>query len=490
MPSKILHWLKRIPWIVVCAIVAIAILLELVLERISVPPRELSPYIERRASGHNPLIVEFGGWVGQTLLRLDRGTYQPRKMPLMLIGAQAHTVPPPVAHGTPAAVVLVSSPAETVKAIAQARPGDVITLLPGIYHFDASGYVAVSQAGTATARITVRAERPDTVFVEFNMREGFNVSAPYWTFENLHVRGVCREHTDCEHAFHIVGEAAHFVARNNTVVDFNAHFKVNGENSAFPDYGLIEGNTLTNTSVRQTANPVTPIDLVAASYWQMRRNLITDFIKAEGNQVSYGAFAKGAGSDNRFEQNIVLCEHLLRGAPGQRVGISLGGGGSRGGGGSEKNGCRDQRCIIEQDGGIIQSNLIESCSDDGIYINRAAASKILHNTLIDTGGISVRFVESSADTQGNLVDGLIRTRDGGLLRAADNFDTSASRLYLGVHPVRNLYVNAAAMFYAWSGKPPRRDVTDAAAPDLCGLPRSTHPTYGAFEDFSACLIIK
>jgi hypothetical protein len=76
----------------------------------------------------------------------------------------------------------------------------------------------------------------------------------------------------------------------------------------------------------------------------------------------------------------------------------------------------------------------------------------LHNTLINTGGISVRFVESSANVQGNLVDGLIRTRDGGLLRAADNFDTSASRLYLGVYPVRNLYVNAAAMVFTWSRK--------------------------------------
>jgi hypothetical protein len=90
----------------------------------------------------------------------------------------------------------------------------------------------------------------------------------------------------------------------------------------------------------------------------------------------------------------------------------------------------------------------------------------------------------------NLVDGLIRTSDGGLLRATDNFDTSASCLYLGVHPVRNLYVNAAAMVFTWSGKPPRRDVTDTAVPDLCGVPRSPHPTYGAFEDLSACLITK
>lgn len=484
MLSILLNWLKRIPWLVVFAIAAIAAALSFALERINIPPRELSPYIEPRVSGHNPLIVDFGGWVGQTLLTLDRGAYQPHALQLLRIGAQAHTAPPSAAHDSNAASVLVSTPGETIKAIAQARPGDVITLLPGTYRFAGSRYIAVSQAGTETAQITVRAERPGAVFLEFNMEEGFKVSAPYWTFENLHIQGVCQKHTGCEHAFHIVGKAAHFVARNNTIADFNAHFKINAEDRAFPDYGLIEGNTLTNSSVRRTDNPVTPIDLVAASHWQMRHNLITDFVKAQGDQISYGAYAKGGGFDNRFEQNVVLCEYLLQGAPGQRVGISLGGGGTG------KQFCRDQRCITEQNDGVIQSNLIAFCSDDGIYINRAAAIRILHNTLIDTGGISVRFVESSADIQGNLVDGLIRTRDGGLLRAADNFDTSASRLYLGMHPVRNHYVNAAAMVFTWSGKPPRRDVTDTAVPDLCGVPRSPHPTYGAFEDFSACLITK
>jgi hypothetical protein len=88
--------------------------------------------------------------------------------------------------------------------------------------------------------------------------------------------------------------------------------------------------------------------------------------------------------------------HCQQGTPGRRVGISLGGGGSG------KQFSRDQRCITEQNGGLIQSNLVASCSDDGTYINRATAIKILHNTPIDTGGISVRVVESSADVQGSL----------------------------------------------------------------------------------------
>src|SRR5690606_6001729 len=128
--------------------------------------------------------------------------------------------------------------------------------------------------------------------------------------------------------------------------------------------------------------PVVPIDLVGASHWRVRANFIHDFIKRDGDRISYGGYFKGAGSANRFERNVVLCELALRGFPGQRVGLSLGGGGTG------QDFCRDKRCITEQDGGVIDSNLIGFCSDDGIYINRAATSQIRQNTLLDTGGIS------------------------------------------------------------------------------------------------------
>jgi len=260
--------------------------------------------------------------------------------------------------------------------------------------------------GIASANIVVRAMRPQTVFIEMDNLEGFVIAAPFWRVENLTIRGVCRDHSQCEHAFHVVGKATNFVARNNTLLDFNAHIKVNGQDRRFPDDGWIEGNTMSNTAARQTDNPVTPFDLVAASRWTVRGNLISDFIKAEGDRISYGGFVKGGGADNRFERNVVLCEYLLRGASGWRVGLSLGGGGT--GAGS----CRDNSCSIEQKGATIESNLIALCSDDGIYVNRGADSRVLNNTLIDTGGIVVRFVESAAAVEGNLVDGAIRSRDG------------------------------------------------------------------------------
>jgi hypothetical protein len=364
------------------------------------------------------------------------------------------------------------------RAIAAAAPGDVITLLPGRYRF-ARAPLNVMRAGSAQANIVLRAEQAGSVELEFELVEGFHVSAPYWRFENLAIRGVCHQHTYCEHAFHVTGAASHFAALNNTIVDFNAHFKINGDQNGFPDHGRIEGNTLRNDSVRATSNPVTPIDLVAASGWTIRRNLIADFIKGGGDRISYGAFAKGGGSDNLFEQNAVLCEARLQGAPGQRVGLSLGGGGTG------KPYCRDGKCITEQDQGILRANLIAACSDDGIYLNNAAGSRLVHNTLVDTGGVQVRFAGSSADIEGNLVDGDIRSRDGALMRLRDNLSTPIGLLYTGYHAQRRLFSDAAEFDFRWRGQAPRRQDGDAA-PDLCGAPRPAPPAYGAFEDIASC----
>jgi parallel beta-helix repeat protein len=438
-----------------------------------ITPRALAPYIDKRTSGHNNAILAAGRWSVDGLTWLDRGAGGPRVALFPAVGAGAAL---PAARGERR---LVATSDEVMKAIATAVPGDVIAMLPGRYHFATP--LNVNRPGSADAPIVVRAEQAGTVDIALALAEGFHVSAPYWRFENLTIRGVCKLHQYCEHAFHVTGDATHFVAVNNTIVDFNAHFKINGDKGRFPDHGRIEGNTLRNDSVRDTSNPVTLIDLVAASDWVIRRNLITDFVKGGGDRVSYGAFAKGAGSGNVLEQNVVLCESRLQGAPGQRVGLSLGGGGSG------KPYCRDGKCITEQERGIIRSNLIANCSDDGIYLNNAAASQVSHNTLIDTGGMQVRFAGSSADIEGNLVDGDIRGRDGALLRERDNLSTPIAVLYTGYHAQRRLFADADALDLRWKGEPPRRQSGEAVAPDLCGVARPAAPTYGAFEDIGACL---
>jgi parallel beta-helix repeat protein len=449
-------------------------------ETIEVPPRVLAQYIERRASGHNPSIVALGRRMADFLWWLERVDPDQELVAAAMPGGfgvpEAAAMVTNTAHGVN--VVNVTTVEEAIVAFERAKPGDTITFAPGRYPFTGTA-LATRAAGTKEAAITVRSAEPGAATLEFDMSEGFRVSEPYWTFENLRIRGTCNRHSDCEHAFHIVGRASHFVARHNEVSDFNAHFKINGDGKSFPDDGLIEGNVLSNTGIRDTDNPVTPIDLVAASRWTIRGNSISDFAKSGSDRVSYGAFAKGGGGGNVFERNLVVCERRVKGAPGQRIGISLGGGGS------EKAYCRDTRCITEQDGSTIRSNLVMSCSDDGIYINRSAISRVEHNTLIDTAGISVRFAESSAELEGNLVDGSIKRRDGAALHTTDNIQTSPSRLYVGSHPVRGLFRSLATL--QWDAAPPRRTAGTTPAPDLCGLPRPAEPAYGAFEDFSKCL---
>lgn len=445
-----------------------------VLQAQGIAPRNLGPYLEHRAAGHNGVIVKAAAWAGATLMQADRGPASPPHALAaagMAAGARATAAPAPA--GT-----AISNVEQLRAALAGARSGDVLTLLPGTYRISVRP-MKTGGAGTAAAPITVRAATPGTVVLESEVVEAFQISEPYWRFENLTVKGACRQDDTCDHALHISGGASYFEARNNTLIDFNAHVKINGANGKFPDHGLVENNTLTNTHARDTGKPVTPVDLVAASHWVLRGNLITDFIKAGGDRVSYGAFAKGAGTQNIFERNIVICEHQLQRQPGQRIGLSLGGGGT----GAPF--CRDQRCVTEQEKSVLRDNLIASCSDEGMYLNNASGSKIEHNTLVDTSGILVRFPASSADLEGNLVDGAIRSRDGGISRENDNLTGSIWAQYLGRHPQRAWFRDAAALDFNWREGAPRR-AGGEARPDLCGVMRPAQPRYGAFEDFAAC----
>jgi hypothetical protein len=438
-------------------------------------PRELAPYIEHRASGHNATIVSLGKWAGKTLRSLDRMEPLVARLPALKLGAQALDLSKPAGN-----IILVTSADQARAAIAKANPGDVITFSPGVYQFSGTN-ISMDRAGREDARIIVRAEVPGTVKLQLSLLEGFYILAPYWTFENLYLQGNCEIQSNCEHAFHVVGNAHHFVARNNTIVDFNAHFKVNMLNQKIPDDGVIEYNSLSNSEVRHTESSVTLVDLVAASHWRIEHNSITDFIKAGSDRISYGVFVKGGGQENRITNNLIICEHHLRGEVGQRVGLSLGGGGTG------KAFCRDHRCVTEQDRGIIESNLIMACSDDGIYLNKAAASRIVKNTLIDTGGIEVRFAESTADVEENLVDGKIRSRDGGLIRSRDNIDTKMLSLFVGYHPVRSMFNDPSMMDFRWRQRPAKMSASAPGSNDLCDSNKRSN-VIGAFDDFNTCLL--
>jgi len=309
-----------------------------------------------------------------------------------------------------AAVVPVSDVAGLRAAMQGAQAGDEIVLAAGLY--DVDGNLNASAPGTAALPIAVRAAEPRSVLIRFGgfggLVEGFRVSGSHWRFAGLDVEGACALDENCEHAFHLFGNADATVLRNNVLRDFNAQVKSNGGSVAgvfvFPDDVLIERNTLHDTRARDTANPVTKLDVVGGRRWIVRANTIHDFQKGAGDNISYGAFLKGNSRDGLFERNLVRCARFTSG--GIRIGLSFGGGGT----GAQF--CEEGSCVTEHQNGSLRNNIIMDCSDVGIYINRGAGTRVMHNTLYATAGIDVRFPTSTADVRNNLLGGAIRDRDG------------------------------------------------------------------------------
>ncbi len=369
-----------------------------------------------------------------------------------------------------AGVVPVSTAAQLVAAINGAAPGDVITLAAGTYDIDQN--LNCDAAGTANAPIVVRSAVPLGALIRFDAVEGFRVSARHWVFEDLDIQGVCAVDSDCEHAFHVFGDADFLRLRRNRLRDFNAQVKSNITAGQFPDDVVIEDNEFADTAARETANPVTKIDVVGGRRWIVRANFIHDFEKALGDHISYAAFLKGNSRDGLFERNLVMCERDHAG--GTRLGLSLGGGGS-----GPASICEDGTCTPEHQHGILRNNLIVNCpADVGIYLNSAFDTRVHDNTLIATTGIDVRFAASTADIRNNLVSGQIRNRDGGSSTQSANLTGITTLQYQQwfVDPLAaNLTLLDGAAFVDMAE--PLAGVPD----DYCGNLRSALPDRGAIE---------
>ncbi|QRK06435.1 right-handed parallel beta-helix repeat-containing protein [Archangium violaceum] len=380
-----------------------------------------------------------------------------------------------------AAVKNVSTVTELQSALASVRAGDEIVLTDGTYAVNTNLNCAAD--GSASQPIIVRAANRHAALIRFNATEGFKVSGRYWVFDGLTIEGVCAQDQNCEHAFHVTGHAENFVLRNSRVRDFNAQLKVNATKNAsgvyeIPHRGLIENNEIYDTRIRNTSTPVTKLNIDTGDDWIVRDNSIHDFSKAN-NGISYGAFMKSGGKRGVFERNRVIC---TKDAPAgnTRIGLSFGGGGT---GNAYCAPAFDPAvpCNPEHSDGILRNNVIINCSDVAIYLNKAANTKVLFNTLIATTGVDFRYASSTGEAHGNVLSSVIRTREGGTFTAGTNMMnvTSATWDSWYVAPLAGDLRIEGNVSKLIGGAAARSSVTD----DHCARPRPSSGAYtlGALE---------
>ncbi|ALO36439.1 hypothetical protein CMT41_18085 [Colwellia sp. MT41] len=375
--------------------------------------------------------------------------------------------------------ISVSSVSQLINALKSVKPGQVIELQPGIYEIK-KYKVNIYEAGIPSFPIRIIAKKLGEVVIKLK-GEGFVVDQPYWQFENLYLIGNCHtNHSSCEHAFHVVGKGSNVVFKNNIFQDFNAAIKVNGLNGDYPDNGKVLGNTFYNTSARETANPVTPIDLMHANNWQVSSNFIFDFIKAGGNKVSYGAFFKGGSINGEFSRNLVMCNANLK-SDSVAIGLSLGGGGS------PDKWHRDNNAF-EHANGIIRNNIIMHCANDvGIYINKGKNTLISHNILYNTVGIDVRFKESSVVFNQNILSGRVLGRDNGEFYMTNNLVMSRTWL-TAAEPLNEIFQAPTNGNFIWIDKFKELISYESSNKhvDFCGYMVDAN-YLGAFFDEKFCL---
>jgi hypothetical protein len=312
--------------------------------------------------------------------------------------------------------IRVADPAGLSRAIAAANPGDRILLAPGDYRMP-GGTNNVTRPGAPGRPITVRAITPGKSRIHSATTELFKIAAPHWIFEGIDFVGTA----NTDHAFHIVAGADNTILRNNRMKNFHAAVKANPEGGRAPNGVVIERNVIFNDAARQTSVPVTAIDVVGGDRWVLRENFIADYAKGEGDNISYGAFLKGGGRQGVIERNLVICE--WKHAGGYRIGLSLGGGGT-------------DRAVMapgvedEHQDGILRNNIVANCPNaEGIYLNKAARSKVYNNTVYNAYGILARYRAAPSTARNNVISGALVTKLDGALDGTGNIETGHAMGY-------------------------------------------------------------
>ena len=316
--------------------------------------------------------------------------------------------------------VLVDTAADLRQALRNAEAGRVIEILPGDYFLPS---LTLRNHGDADAPIVVQAAVPGTVTLWSRHTTLLKLYGAHWQIKHIDFQG----NSTANHALHIVQGADAVVVEGNRFQNFHAAIKANGEGNPrqFPDNVRIIRNIFINDTPRDTHWPVVPIDIIGGRNWDISENFIADIAHApqrQGRNTS-AAFVKGGAYGATFDRNLVICEWRHHG--GQRVGLSLGGGGTRSGAfdrrGMEHCGSGD---CPETRASRMTNNIILNCPEEpGIYLNNASDSLIANNTVYNAFGIQARFPHTQAEVVDNLLSGTVWERHDGQVNGQNNVTT-------------------------------------------------------------------
>lgn len=389
-------------------------------------------------------------------------------------------------------VVPVCSEAEILAAIANAASGDVITVCPGTFAFNQ--LISVDADGTDAARIFLRAETPGTVTFNLSHIENFKLRGKFWIFENITFVGDCADASGCEHAFHIVADADDVIFRNNEVVNFASHVKLNGEFvgqdpvKSFPDRTWFIGNFWHNTRYVDNDAPHNILNLDGGKDHVVRGNIFADYSAPVSLPKSASAvYPKASTLRILIEQNLIVCEKARTEGETNR-GIQLGDGAPAsicdGDGDQDGNG----DCVEngQNQAALVRNNIVMGCnnggSSAGIMVNSDRESRIFHNTVYDAEPRNAVFYEGHPDHAtpfrfGILENGFNTSYAKRPLDEANNVVPSHAEM-------NTLFVAPASGDFSLADGATllEQNASDPAVPhDFCGYPRGDMADLGAIE---------
>ena len=313
----------------------------------------------------------------------------------------------------------VSSVDSLLEALENARPGDSIDILPGDYFVPRTG---LDREGLPDAPITVQAAIPGTVTLWASDDTVFLVSGSYWRIRELSFQG----HGGADHALHIRGPAHGLVVESNRFRNFHAALRAQrGERAGeFPDHVRVLRNIFVNDAPRRASRPIAAISVTGGQDWIIEENLIADIGVAAGagGNHAMAAYVKGGARGTIIDRNVVACEWRHKG--GQRVGLSLGGGGTS----RADFDRREQRACLddcpETVGGRLTNNIVYNCPNaPGIYLRRADDTLVAHNTVFNAFGVQAHYPQTRAAVSNNLISGTVWARDGSHVEETGNRTT-------------------------------------------------------------------